>query len=80
MTNAEKLEWKNKAVPVLTEFLQKTINYPNCDGVQIMNQLGPMWELLVKNGMVTEGMTFQMFADSAHRKYMEREMWRIIGL
>lgn len=80
MTEQEKLEWKDKALPIVVEHLQKTINYPNCGGDQIMNQVAPMWELLVKSNLIPEGMTFQMFVNSAHKKYMEREMWRIIGL
>lgn len=80
VTGSEKLAWKNKALPVVTDLLRKNINYPNCTGQDIMNQIGPMWEALKAQGLVTEEMTFQMFVSSAQRKYMEREMWRIMGL
>jgi len=80
MTNQEKAEWRKKAVPVLTAMLEKTIGYPNCTNEAIMKSLDMMWTELELHDLIVDGMTFQMFVASAHKKYQEREIWRIIGL
>lgn len=80
MTNEEKIEWRKKAIPLLKEFLAKTVGYPNCSNEAIMKNLDLMWAELGSNNLIVEGMTFQMFIVCAQKKYMEREMARIIGL
>lgn len=80
MNASEKIEWQKKAKPILLAHLKKSIGYPNCTDKAIMEQVGPMWAELVASGLIVEGMTFQMFVTVAQRRYMEKEMWRIIGL
>jgi hypothetical protein len=80
MTQNEKLTLRNKARTTLIALITQEIGYPNCSNEQIMDQVGPMWTQLKDSNLISEGMTFQEFIASAQKKYMEREMWRMMGL
>jgi hypothetical protein len=80
MTNEEKAAYIAKARPIWQAFMKKTVNWPDCTNAAMMNQIGPLWAEFVSQGLVLEGMTFPMFVEHAHNKYMEAEMRRIMGI
>jgi len=79
-TKSEQEAWRAMAVPVLNAFLKRTIGYPECSDLDIMQQVDGMWGELVAKGLYVEGMTYEMFYLAARREYMRREMWRTVGI
>jgi len=73
-TPEEKLEWKNKAVALIKEHLAKSVGWPQCSDEQIMEQLGPMWDLLVEADLIPEGATQRNWIASAQRAYANAQM------
>lgn len=69
MTIEEKTEHKDKMLAVLKKYIFDTFGsqYVN---LQVLQHLPQMWALLQQNNLVLPGMTYELFARSAHGQYM----------
>lgn len=80
MNDQEKAQFVSLASKLLKEHLTLNVGYPKCTLAQIMNQLPHMWNVLVQQGLIRPGMTYNAFIQAAQEKYMQAEIDRILGL
>lgn len=70
MTQEQRTEHKDKMAKVLKEWLTLNLGYPNCANSDILVRLPDMWQVLLTNNLVLEGMTYDEFQHHAHSQYL----------